>query len=133
MAGEASRSGQRTDPRSCGRTLRAIVMLALLVSITGCASTPPTQDPSIRGTITKAELTGGGIGTILIEGPLSGDTSFDRASVTVASDTEVFSADGSEVEAARLAEGQRVEAWFTGPVAESYPVQATAAAVKILD
>lgn len=118
---------------TAGRFLALIAVLTLSALIAGCAGGPPAQDPSIRGTITSAQLTGGGIGTILIEGPLAEDTSFDRASVTIASDTEIFSADNDKVEPARLAEGQRVEAWFTGPVAESYPVQATAAAVRILD
>jgi hypothetical protein len=31
-----------------------------------------------------------------------------------------------------LSAGQRVAVWFTGPVAESYPVQATAGAIEIL-
>jgi hypothetical protein len=31
-----------------------------------------------------------------------------------------------------LAEGQEVEAWFVGPVAESYPVQARAGKVVIV-
>ena len=133
MMREAHRSRQGRNTSGRGLTLSLVAILALLAFVTGCAGGAPTQDPSIRGTISSAELTGGGIGTILIEGPLAEDTSFDRASVTIASDTEVFAADGSKIEPAQLAEGQRVEAWFTGAVAESYPVQATAAAVKILD
>jgi len=60
---------------------------------------------------------------------------YDAAQVAVTGDTEVLAraADGSvsAAEAEDIAVGTVVEAWFEGPVAESYPVQATAGTVVI--
>ncbi len=44
---------------------------------------------------------------------------------------DVRRADGARVRADDLREGQRVRVWVTGPVAESYPVQAAARLVVI--
>jgi len=57
----------------------------------------------------------------------------DKASVTVTDATDVFDAAGTLSTWEALAQGQQVEVWFTGPVAESYPVQGTAGAVRILE
>lgn len=105
----------------------ALVVAAALV-VTGCSpSGPPDSDPSIRGTVST--VTGS---TMLIEGVVESDTSFDKASVTITEDTQIFNADNRPVSAVDLSPGLRVEAWFTGPVAESYPVQATASDIRIL-
>jgi uncharacterized protein DUF3221 len=45
--------------------------------------------------------------------------------------TDVRRAGGAAVRAEDLREGQRVRVWVTGPVAESYPVQARARVVVI--
>jgi beta-N-acetylhexosaminidase len=95
------------------------------------------ENPDIRGTITSVTEDGGDVlGTVLIEGVIEDDTSYDKASVRVEDDTEIFqeAEDGSlaEVTFAELHVGLQVEAWFTGPVAESYPVQAKAAKIVIL-
>jgi hypothetical protein len=54
----------------------------------------------------------------------------DRASVTITGATRVFAViegqDPVPVDYLALRVGGQVEVWFTGPVAESYPVQATA-------
>ena len=59
-------------------------------------------------------------------------SSVDRASVRVTKDTVVWTAEGLRGDAADLAEGEQVGVWFSGPVAESYPVQATAGVVMVL-
>ncbi len=59
-------------------------------------------------------------------------SSVDRASVRVTVDTVVWTAEGVRGTAADLAAGEQVAVWFTGPVAESYPVQATAGVIQIL-
>jgi len=54
----------------------------------------------------------------------------DKASVTVATSTKVIDEAGASVDAASLTAGTRVDVWFDGPVAESYPVQGTASWVR---
>lgn len=120
----------------------------LIPLLAGCGSkidrngarTPSGKDADIRGQITdifimESEEGGGMLGSILIEGSLEEDTEFDRASVTLMADTRIYEQLGEEVVEAAFSDlqvGQRVQAVFTGPVAESYPVQATAAEILIL-
>ena len=113
----------------------------LILALSACSDdgdvSPLPDDPHIRGVISdQTEGTGDVLGTVLIEGVIEGDTTYDRASVRVEGDTDIFQEeqDGTLTEGtfADLAEGQAVEAWFTGPVAESYPVQAKAAKIVIL-
>lgn len=95
----------------------------------------------IRGTIShlspaSGEHKGEVLGRILIEGAKEPDTQVDRASVTVRAETKLFARKGKKrqpVEFSALQEGQKVEARFSGPVATSYPVQATAAEITILE
>jgi hypothetical protein len=93
-------------------------------------------DPDIRGTITDIALNDNTI-TILVEGEQTADTSFDRASVTVTEQTSIMKHisehERHQVTIDALERGANVEACFTGPVLESYPVQATASEVVILD
>ncbi len=91
--------------------------------------------PDIRGMITSVTPGSGDVlGTVLIEGRIEPDTGYDKASVRVEEDTEIFMRQGTAlVEAtwSAVAEGLVVEAWFEGPVAESYPVQAKAGRIVI--
>ena len=107
------------------------------------ADTPPAHvagGPSIRGAITTlnaADSTwnAGILGSMLIEGKLQSDTSFDKASVTVTDKTKIYLEDAQGrhvVDFSYLRVGQIVAATFTGAVAESYPVQATASEIVIL-
>ena len=89
--------------------------------------------------MTEVQLAGAGgqqiLGTALIEGPIADGTRFDRAAVRITGETRIWEQQGSEHRAVAvdaLATGQRVEARFSGPVADSYPVQATAAEIIIL-
>jgi hypothetical protein len=69
---------------------------------------------------------------MLVEGEIADGTSFDKASVNVTKKAEVLyeGADGwSRYSFGELAVGDTVAVWFTGPVAESYPVQAAAGTV----
>ena len=122
--------------------LRLLVLclgLLWLLSSCGPAASVPSTNPAIRGSITNRQpLTGaknGILGSILIEGQLESDTAFDKAAVTITAQTRIFEQMGQErrpttFEALQV--GQQVEAWFDGPVAESYPVQARANDVVIL-
>ncbi|MCH7617033.1 MAG: DUF3221 domain-containing protein [Chloroflexi bacterium] len=70
-----------------------------------------------------------------IEGAIAQDTTYDKAVVRVEGDTLLFQESGSalmEVTFADLTVGQTVAAWFTGPVAESYPVQVKASQIVIV-
>ncbi len=107
--------------------------VTLLALIAGCApAAPPTiAEADIRGTITHLDPAG----SILIEGVTEQDTEFDRASVTVTAETRIYRLEEGNLLPATFASlqvGQRVQAAFTGPVMESYPVQATASQVVIL-
>lgn len=91
---------------------------------------PQPAGPDIRGRITRIDA---GASSILVEGSLESDTRYDRASVRITGDTKIVRTRGGEtVPFAELEVGDLVEASFTGPVAESYPVQATAAEVVVL-
>jgi hypothetical protein len=106
----------------------------------GAEEPPPAAGPAdVRGTVTNLTMgeagAGDRLGTILIEGEIEEDTSHDRASVTITNQTQIFDARTGERQAIgfeALQMGQRVEARFTGPVMESYPVQASASEVVIL-
>jgi beta-N-acetylhexosaminidase len=120
--------------------LAAGSLISLLWLILGCAATGTAlqTNPAIRGSITSRNASngqGGLVGSILVEGNLENDTQFDKASIAITSETQIF----EQVEQQRqpatfeaLQIGQTVEAWFTGPVAESYPVQAVASDIVIL-
>jgi hypothetical protein len=100
------------------------------------------READIRGNITSIHRAPADdesdnlLGTIMIEGVKEADTNFDKASVRVTNETRVF--DGREKERQptsfdALKTGQKVAARFVGPVAESYPVQATASEIIILN
>ena len=88
----------------------------------------------IRGTAKSLVQGKDGI-TFLVEGSLDKDTLYDKASVTATQNTIVtikgvntlIALDFTEIK-----EGQLVEVTFTGPVAESYPVQAQAGIITII-
>jgi len=92
---------------------------------------PPRRPADITGPVATVIDAGDGVGTVLIE---EGRGSVDAASIRVSAGTVVLEADGGGWRRATLGaitEGARVRAWFIGPVAESYPVQATAAVIAI--
>ena len=116
------------------------LLIGLLLLMVGCApaETTPNTNPAIRGSITNRNAAGGQgglVGSVLVEGNIEGDTQFDKASIAITSETHIFEQVEQERRPATfeaLQVGQKVEAWFTGPVAESYPVQAVASDIVIL-
>lgn len=116
-------------------TLTGLLVLALVTAVPGCAAAPPEEDPSIRGTVTSLESGPTGA-TLLVESGPQPTYAYDRASIRVDGDARVFRATtDSDFEVATFADlalGQQLDVWFTGAVAESYPVQATAGTVVIL-
>lgn len=120
--------------------VRMSLLLAALVLVAADKELAP-EKADVRGKITTVRESdavakkAGNLGSILIEGTKDKDTSYDKASVRITDKTKIEKIDGKEKKAAKfedLKKGAKVQAVFTGPVAESYPVQATAKEVLIL-
>ncbi len=119
----------------------ALAALALSAFALGTLDGGGQGRVDIRGSIKKVTPTpkasekGALLGSLLIEGPKDAGTSHDKASVRVTAATKIYKGAGGARKPAMfsdLKEGLTVEATFTGPVAESYPVQATAGEIVIL-
>jgi hypothetical protein len=128
-------------------TMLAVVGVTALSALAGLAvacgdeqPAAPAGDPSITGVVTSADAGDGDAATepvsfFLID---QGTGDYDKASVTVTDDTVWYSRDGDgfvTIERPKATEltGQTIEVQFTGAVAESYPVQATAGWVIVGD
>jgi hypothetical protein len=141
--------------RHTSRALAALAVFAVLGAavVGGCggataaqpaspspSASPPTASPSALADITgivRDLMPGGDAGTVVLLVVADPDvaSAYDRASVRVGPHTTVWSPAGedrTELSVDDLAEGQRVAVWFAGPVAESYPVQASAGEAEIL-
>ncbi len=126
-----------------------ILLVISLTFFTGCCPnqlTPPNSDApvDIRGTILNinpAQVNSNILGTIYVEGPLNEDTFYDKASIKITSSTLIYQVDNQlssndqfvQIPFSELQTGMMVEVTFTGPVLESYPVQATTKKVLVLD
>jgi len=85
-----------------------------------------SSDPRTCGSTAAARL-----GTLLIA---DGTGRYGSATISVQGDTDIRGRTDAGYEArefATLTPGARLEVWFEGPVAESYPVQATAGTIVI--
>jgi len=94
----------------------------------------------IRGQIAKLTPTKDAkvlLGTLLVEGDIEkGITGYDKAWVKITPKTKIEKLVGKDRKPATfddLKVGARVQVNFTGPVAESYPVQASAGDILILE
>ena len=91
------------------------------------ADGPPGTAPDLRGTITRAGE--GEEGRLLVEERPGEASGSNKASLRLTPATRLWARTAEGVRPAERAEftvGQTVSVWFEGPVAESYPVQATA-------
>ena len=115
------------------RNLTCVVILIAVVALSACAPALPSREPDIRGTITSLTRSGAD-GSLLIEGE-PGGTGDAKASVRITPKTKLFrevaGASPEPITLDDIDEGMQADAWFTGPVAESYPVQATGEAVLV--
>jgi len=117
------------------------VICVIVALVSGCGGSgdkageaPPSDEPDITGIISSVTAQEGDtdlLGSILVEATDSSDGQYDMASVTVTPETEIYDTSSFTDQPVRvdfdaLAEGQLVAVVFTGPVAESYPVQAKA-------
>lgn len=119
-------------------TINVCLGLILAGSVCGPAFAEGVK-VDIRGNISSVQKANpnnqGVFGTVLIEGKIEKDTGFDKASVRITRSTKLLERkDGREVaiKFEDLKVGQRVEAAFDGPVAESYPVQTNAGRIVVL-
>jgi hypothetical protein len=104
------------------------------------SASPPTASPSAPpaapGDFTGAvrdlrwSTTGPRVLLVVADDPATGQVG--RAWVTVMPATAVWTVKGRRGDAGDLKRGEVVAVWFAGPVAESYPAQAKAGAIRIL-
>src|SRR5262245_54643006 len=121
--------------------LRKVCGLALLAALAAggvryaAADPEPPGKADVRGSVANVSAANddakkpGTPGTVLVEGAKEKDTQYDKASVRITEKTKIEKLVGKERKPAKfedLKKGAKVQASFTGPVAESYPVQATA-------
>ena len=109
--------------------LIALAIAAALLSIVGCMSSPePLQtEPDFLGFITEIQA-----GRITVESHAY--KIVDRYVVTINNETGIFKREGENlrhVSAAAFETKQWVRIWFSGPVMESWPKQATARQIVI--
>lgn len=136
-----------TNARAVHRLAKAVAlavfMLALIGIATACGDAAderpaaPDGEPDITGVVSGAEsvTNGEAVRAFLID---QGTGPYDKASVTVTVKTGWFSRSGDGFEAVDTPTvgeltGKTVAVQFTGAVAESYPVQATAGWVVVSD
>lgn len=115
-----------------------IIMILMLPISVGCGNSTGSggQDKiGIRGQI--EQVTAGSdneVSSILVKGQLQSDTQVDYASISIDKNTKITRSGSAEkVKSQELKKDMTVEVVFDGPVAESYPVQARAKSIKILE
>ncbi len=113
----------------------AVLTITLLLNTAGCTKSSTEEKTDIRGQITKVltdenkAVTG-----IMVEGKVESDTVHDKAMVRMNKGTKITARDtGEKLSANDLKEGIKVEVVFDGPILESYPVQANAKSVKVIE
>lgn len=108
------------------------LLVGLVCVVVACApGGAPTSPADITGTITRATA-----GSVLVEERPADTAGSLKAAVRLTSATTVWKVSGGSQHAATradLREGLRVSVWFDGPVLTSYPVQAGAKAILILE
>lgn len=105
------------------------ILLTTLIFAAACTATNdkiPSSPPGIRGEVTSV-----GGGRIVVEEKPAEKSGSAKASVRLAPDTVVALANGKSLGTADLRKGQIVKVWFSGPIMESYPVQATAGKIVV--
>lgn len=129
------------SPRPLTRAPRASYLaMLLLVAVAGCSpgdrhrpdgpsarGLPPAEPPSITGTVTAV----GPGRTLRIEERPQEPAGSEKAQVRVPEGARIIDSAGARLAFEEIRAGEVASAWFTGPVAESYPVQATASAIVV--
>jgi len=86
----------------------------------------PRTAPSIIGQVTAIALP-----MVVVEEKPAEPHGSAKASVRITDGTQVLRQGEGVVGTTELRVGQQVKVWFTGPVMESYPLQATAGVIVI--
>ena len=116
-----------------------LICTFLLLSTVGCSKDSSedvnTKKLGIRGQVTKVSSDDSGkIKGILVEGIVEKDTEYDKASVYIGEKTKIYKNNTKEeLEKSALKEGIKVEVIFEGGVRESYPVQADAKVIRVIE
>jgi hypothetical protein len=117
--------------------------LGVVSLVAGCAEGPSSEGPDVAdgppdliGEVADVQPSkeGGTPGHILVDSP--GDRTADKYMVSVTEETLILQQEGEDqrqVSFEALEAGQQVQLWFTGPVMESYPAQARAMQIVIMD
>lgn len=131
MIGRAQRSRSATTGSAHAAVVLATTLLGALTligafALAGCNGSPPDDAPDISGTIARVDAGGEGSVSILVESAAAPTGVLDQAVIYITNETTVEHENGSEVPAHELRVDDEVDVWFTGPVRESYPVQADA-------
>jgi beta-N-acetylhexosaminidase len=114
-------------------TILIIFLLSLVIVFNNYIDKAGDFRIDIRGTITNININGSN-GSILVEGKIESDTYNDKASVRINENTLITKpAVNKNIDISELKVGDRVEVTFIGPVAESYPVQATGKLVRVIE
>lgn len=114
---------------------KKLILIALSIMIIALIGCQRDEKVDIRGEITEINTSSDNkIVSIMVEGELEEDTSFDKASIRIDKNTKIYMANTkAKVSTDELEEGLKIEAIFDGPIAESYPVQAKAKIIRILE
>lgn len=114
------------------------LFMGLMVLPIGCTSMPEAleTEPDFTGFITEVHPIGRGdtLGQILVES--HADKLVDKYMITIKDETQIFKQDGDELRQVAFevfGTKQRVQVWFSGPVMESFPMQAAAQQVVITE
>jgi hypothetical protein len=113
-----------------GLTLLAALGMVLAAAAPALAAPP---ESSIRGTITEVSRSAK---VVLVEEDPASKSGLSKGEFAVTDETEILEQRGEDlvpVPFEKLRVGQKVEATYAGPVAESYPTQGGAARIVILE
>jgi hypothetical protein len=123
------RTSARRFERLFVLALALTLLLALAAPLAACTPTVPTETPGITGTVTSLVPGDERPDSILVESaaPLT-----NKAQVTIEPVTLFFDAQGKPGKGSSVVVGTKVNVWFSGAVAESYPIQGAARAIQVL-
>lgn len=107
----------------------------------GVTSGKPSGDPNQAVSNTNSgqkepASNNGPVAGFFIQGDSNVNMPFDQASVRITDETKIYKKQGSEmvlVSVDNISAGTVAEVYFEGPIAESYPVQATAGKIVIVE
>lgn len=127
-----------------GAVLMAVAVLSSL--LVGCTPRPPGREPDMSLARVRDYSQSGDRWSLMLEVPdgeharVFGDKAdyrgYDVASATVTDGTVLVKSEANQLVEASMAEvldAEHLSVWFEGPVAESYPVQATAGYIQITE